>query len=80
MICPKCLEKKRDCECGKDGDSRAAHGSAPTISVFATFGEERLHERFATRKAAAHGIRYARAKGGRDIDVFDPWTKKREAQ
>lgn len=21
MICPKCFEKERDCECGKDGDS-----------------------------------------------------------
>ena len=49
------------------------------ISVFATFGEERRHKKFATRKAAADGIRDARCKVGRDINVFDPWTKKREA-
>lgn len=55
----------------------------PKISVFASFpGEEyfqRRHERYATRKEAAAGIRDARAKGGFDINVLDPWSKKREA-
>lgn len=65
----------------------AASGYAPEyppkISVFASFpGEEyfqRRHERYATRKEAAAGIRDARAKGGFDINVLDPWSKKREA-
>jgi hypothetical protein len=65
----------------------AANGYAPErpakISVFASFqGEayfDRRHERYATRKEAADGIRDARAKGGFNINVFDPWTKRREA-
>jgi len=59
-------------------------GSAPVISIFATFPTEpeweRRHERCKTRKEAAACIRDARAKGGFNINVFDPWTKRREAQ
>lgn len=51
-------------------------GSA-TISVFATMPDgERRHERYPSRCAAARGIREARAKGGYDINVFDPWLPK----
>lgn len=61
-----------------------ATASAPVISIFATFPTEpeweRRHERCRTRKEAAACIRDARAKGGFQINVFDPWTKKREAQ
>ncbi len=60
-----------------------ATGSAPVISVFATFPTdpewERRHERCKTRKEAADCIRGARAKGGFDINVFDPWTKRSKA-
>ncbi|MCX6845066.1 MAG: hypothetical protein NTU84_00615 [Verrucomicrobia bacterium] len=62
----------------------AATGSAPVISIFATFPTEpeweRRHERCKTRKEAADCIRDARAKGGFHISVLDPWTKEREAQ
>lgn len=60
----------------------AAHASTPVISIFATFPTEpeweHRHERCKTRKEAADCIRDARAKGGFNINVFDPWTKKRE--
>ena len=52
--------------------SPPSHRSAPAlIVVFATTPDDvRRHERYRTRKEAANGVRDARGKGCRDINVM----------